>query len=1452
MRGLLAGTALAVIATLVPPLADPALADQTFNTDQTVDGSGGGTIASPLAVSGSLNVATGTTDTTITVVNGGQVTSGITYLGRSSTSPSTIGAADVSGAGSSWNATTILSIGDTSAGAFTLGDGATLHAHETQLGSYTGSTGALTIATGGQASGDYGYVGYVADSTGIADVSGAGSSWALTSILRVGYAGQGTLNVSDGGSVSADDVYFGDTAGSIGIGTVTGSGSSLSTADDVGVGMAGNGTLTISDGATVSDQHGLIASDGVVSGVGSVTVTGPGSNWTNSAYFDLGTNGTGTLTIADGGNVSVAGPFTMGRVTGSNATLNIGASLGSAPSAPGTLDTPAIALGDGNNAIVFNHTSDSYDFDAALSGTGLVTADGGTTILTADSSGFTGGTRIDGGTLEVTGQLGGAYAIIGGPAYPGAPTGRTGTAIVTGADADWTVSGAPPSFYVGYEGDIGNLTISDGASVTDTAAIVGYTSATGDGTAGSVTVTGAGSSWDNSGGVIIGDLADGRLTISDHGAVTSGGFSRVGEAATGTGNVSVSGAGSSFDTASTLFVGGSGTGRLDVEDGGSVTSADGVVGSHDGSVGMATIRGSGSNWTINGEFDVADSGRGTLTIDNGASLSDGYGYVGAGATGVGSATVTGAGSRWTTANTLEIGDSGQGSVEIVDGGTVEADDGVLVAANSGSTGYLEIGAGLFGSAQAPGTLDTPTIQFGDGRADLIFNHTSSDYEFAPALSGFGYVDVVAGDTTLTGDSSGLSGSVSIVGGSLTVKGRLGGSMSVNGGNALITGPGADWATGTNAYVSEGNLTIDNGGQLSDSEAHIGEPSGKTGTAMVTGSSSKWTSSGQFHIGGLGDGTLTIADGATVEADGGMTIATDGGSSGTLNIGAARGDAAQAPGLLDSASIRFGDGTGRIEFNHTSDDYVFSSDISGLGSIWQSAGKTVLTGDSSTFTGLTTVEGGTLDVNGALGGSLLTGLDGTLMGSGTLGNVVIDGTVAPGNSIGTLTVSSVTFSPGSTYQVEVDSSGNSDRIHSTGTATIDGGTVKLVPYPDVAINTPYTILTADGGVSGAGFDTATYGGASLFLTPTLSSDADNVYLSLRQTADFDTAASTPNERAAAGGAQSLGGGPLYGAIATLGDAGDARTAFDAISGEVHASARSALIVDSHFLRDAALARLAGTPGPGQALWGYAYGGFGHEAGDGNAAALDTRSGGLVVGADGALQDGLRLGLLAGYGRQGLDVTDRASSGRATHADLGVYGAATNANFALRFGGVYSFDWLDISRTAAFPGFSDALTSAYTGSTAQVFGQLAYSIGTDRARVEPFAGLAHVRHATNGFSETGGPAALTGQGNVINATFATLGLRGSAALPLGQALKAKVTGMIGWQHGLGDMTPDATLAFSGGAPFTVSGTPIARDSALVRAGIDLPISRTGDLNLDYSGRFGGGTSAHSFKASLDVQF
>jgi outer membrane autotransporter protein len=180
--------------------------------------------------------------------------------------------------------------------------------------------------------------------------------------------------------------------------------------------------------------------------------------------------------------------------------------------------------------------------------------------------------------------------------------------------------------------------------------------------------------------------------------------------------------------------------------------------------------------------------------------------------------------------------------------------------------------------------------------------------------------------------------------------------------------------------------------------------------------------------------------------------------------------------------------------------------------------------------------------------------------------------------------------------------------------------------------------------------------------------------------------------------------------------------------------------------------------------------------------------------------------------------------------------------------WSWNKLDTSRSVAFAGFADSVSAQYDSTTTQLFGEVGHRIDTGAVALEPFAGLAHVRVKSDAFFERGGLAALYGDGGSVDATFSTLGVR--ASTQLGES--TRVRGLLGWRHAFGDTTPTSTHAFGGSLPFTLAGVPLAKNVAVLEAGVETQLRPNLSLGASYSGQFGDGLKDHGFKVNLNWAF
>ena len=78
-------------------------------------------------------------------------------------------------------------------------------------------------------------------------------------------------------------------------------------------------------------------------------------------------------------------------------------------------------------------------------------------------------------------------------------------------------------------------------------------------------------------------------------------------------------------------------------------------------------------------------------------------------------------------------------------------------------------------------------------------------------------------------------------------------------------------------------------------------------------------------------------------------------------------------------------------------------------------------------------------------------------------------------------------------------------------------------------------------------------------------------------------------------------------------------------------------------------------------------------------------------------------------------------------------------------------------------------------------------------------------------------------------------------------------VAWLHAFNNVTPEASLAFATtGIGFAVSGVPIAEDSALIGAGLDLALSEDMTAGVSYSGQFGDGVTDNAVKGRFTWLF
>jgi autotransporter-associated beta strand protein len=377
-----------------------------------------------------------------------------------------------------------------------------------------------------------------------------------------------------------------------------------------------------------------------------------------------------------------------------------------------------------------------------------------------------------------------------------------------------------------------------------------------------------------------------------------------------------------------------------------------------------------------------------------------------------------------------------------------------------NSGWLRVGHNLaFGSAAL--VLNGGTLSDATGTHRIIGNAVTVGGDFTlgaarPAPDLNGTVDLGGAVRTIT------------VSNSATINGVIGNGGLVKSGDSTLTLANTSSYTGP-TIINAGVLELVNGGGL-DVASSISI--GANGTFQfnrtnnlgsfanqISGSGLLLkTNTGEFGLTGSNSfsGTVVIQQGkfafsGAASENGAPSVSIAAG--GTLSIGAGfLGGTCTIGNLTGAGNVDpiYGQGTAirTLQVNQTT-DATFSGALNDgtsgrvLGFAKSGAARLVLSGTNN-YTGGTTIGAGTLLVNGSLSNTAVTVNGGaTLGGSGIIRGAVSvqgGGTLAPGASIGTLTISNNLVLAGTTF-VEVNANnGQRDFVQGVGNITYGGALV----------------------------------------------------------------------------------------------------------------------------------------------------------------------------------------------------------------------------------------------------------------------------------------------------------------------------------------------------------------------------------------------------------------------------
>ncbi len=795
---------------------------------------------------------------------------------------------------------------------------------------------------------------------------------------------------------------------------------------------------------------------------------------------------------------------------------------------------------------------------------------------------------------------------------------------------------------------------------------------------------------------------------------------------------------------------------------------------------------------------------------------------------------------------------------LASGGSVNLNGGLAILAHGGMLGVGPIHANG-GAIAVSGSSGTPRI--------------ANDF----VLGSGGLTVTGANGLTLSGTLSGAGG--------LTLTGA---------GTVILTGAG-NHAGGTT--VLSGTLQIGNG---AGTGSLAGNADIAAGAALVFNRSDTVRFNGVLRGAGelrqAGAGTLVLAGDNTL---GGRTII----DAGTLQVGDGGNHGSLSGDIVNNANLRFDRADDSVYGGVISGAGATAK--AGAGRLSLTGDSSAYTGVTQVTAGALQVDGGLGGHVQAANGATLSGA-GTL-GQVTIasGATLAPGNAAA--PTGRMNVQGdLAFQAGAVYRVATTSDGAASNVRVAGGATLTGATVQVAPSAgNYAENTSYDILHAGGSFNGTRF--AGVASDLAYLAPSLSYSANDQDVSLtltRKQVPPGTDAGSPEPSEPGGPATQPGpdNAPRPIRFADLVSGGNAvatanavdsmpaanevyrhalslpngapQSFFTALSGASHANAVGALqglsgqarsLPFSHLRANLGAGMRAGSPtaavgvsdaapassvlpaSNAQPAWAELVGNWQRLGATGDTSEARMHTGGVFAGADGAIGAGWRLGGALGYTDSKVrtggvdDKTDISSYSAIVYGGKAFDAGAGKLNLLL--GAAYTWHDIDSKRRIAVGGLDQTLRADYGASTTQLFTELGYALPAGPSlTLEPYAGLAWANLRSRAFQESGGSAALSGASQTNQTTTSTLGLRGRQALTLGE-FQGGLSAGAGWRHAFGDVNPTSRLAFDAGNAFTVAGAPIARNAAVLEAGLDAQVGRRATVSLSYAGQFGSGNQDHS---------
>jgi autotransporter-associated beta strand protein len=475
-------------------------------------------------------------------------------------------------------------------------------------------------------------------------------------------------------------------------------------------------------------------------------------------------------------------------------------------------------------------------------------------------------------------------------------------------------------------------------------------------------------------------LGAGTITVS--GTVNSGNMTF----ASGSGGIVLSGGNISFSAAPTIFVN---------------NSAANTISSQ-----------------ITGASSLAKNGTGTLLLSGNNSFTGGV-TINAGTLRISNSNALGTGSKTITMQ------GGSRVLELTGGITLGSNLSLTLSSNSFD------GGGVLSSSGANAIQGN--INFSTGNPALNISSNGGSTLTVSGNIGFSVADTrplhLGGNSTNLNTISGVlrqtgSGTMNVVKQGigtwvLTGNNTYNGTTTITGGTLQIGNGGGTGSLNTaSAITNNATLAFNRAGTVTQG-TDFGTISG-TGLVAQSGSGTLVLGTGSTYTGGtrVTAGTLQLASGATALGSANGTLTVNGGlvdmNNNSLTVGNLTGTGGTIQGSSGTRTFTIGSG----DFGGGNFQGVIADGTGGTTALTKIGTGTITLSGSNSYTGATTISGGTLAVNGSLASSSLV-VNGRLGGSGVLTNATLSGagSIDPGNSPGVLTASDTDPTGGLDYNFE---------------------------------------------------------------------------------------------------------------------------------------------------------------------------------------------------------------------------------------------------------------------------------------------------------------------------------------------------------------------------------------------------------------------------------------------------